>query len=392
MADNDQQMQERTERATPKRLEDARRRGQVPRSRELGMALVMLTGSLMFFAVQGQLGGHMADLVRQGLGFDPALLEDPSSMIEALVDAGLATLAALAPLFAVLVLAAIGGGVALGGIAFSAKPLEPNLNKLDPIKGLKRVFGLKGLVEVAKALAKAGLIGGIAVGLLAISREGILTLGLKPLEATVAESGQMVFLMLAACSAALLVIAGIDVPFQLWNHQKELRMTRKEIQDEMKETEGRPEVRSRIRALQRELAERRMLEDVPTADVVITNPTHFAVALRYVEGETGAPVVVAKGADHMAARIRALADEHRVALFEAPLVARALYWSTDIGQPIPGALYLAVAQVLTYVYRLRAAAENRGTWPDRPVVTVDREIETLARGPAKDPAADRILQ
>lgn len=385
MADNDQQFQERTEPATPKRLQEARERGQIPRSRELNMAAVMICGAIVFFAIQPMLGAHLAALVRQGLTIDAAAIGDPHSMIEAFSSASLSTLAAFSPLLGALAVAAILGAVSVGGWAFSAKPMEPKLSKLDPIKGIKRVFGLKGLVEVAKALAKAGLIGGVAIGYIALSGDGIFRLSLEPLQATMADSGQLVSMTLLVCSLSLLLIALVDVPYQLWNHQKELRMTRKEVQDEVKESEGRPEVRSRIRALQQELASQRSIEDVPTADVIITNPTHFAVALKYAEGEMRAPIVIAKGVDHLAARIRGIGTENKVPLFEAPLLARALYWNADVGQEIPHQLYLAVAQVLTYVFKLKAAAENRGAWPDRPNVKVE---ETLTRNPRAARPAD----
>lgn len=378
MAEGEQQFQERTEQPTPKRLEDARKRGQIPRSRELNMAAVMLVASGMFYVTQARLGEHMAQLLRQGLSISPQALQNTESMTAALRDMALETLAVFSPLLGALTVAAILGAVSIGGFAFSAKPLEPKLGKLNPLKGLKRVFGLKGLVEVAKALAKAGLIGGIGYAYLVFSGDNLLRLSLEPLRTTMADSGTMVITTLLLCSLSLLLIALIDVPYQLWNHSKELRMTRKEIQDEQKESEGRPEVRSRIRAVQQAMSSQRMLSDVPTADVIVTNPTHFAVALKYRDGDMRAPVVVAKGVDHMAARIREIGTEHRIARFEAPLLARALYWTTDIGQEIPSQLYLAVAQVLTYVFRLRAAAENRAPWPDRPTVRVDEE---LARGP-----------
>ena len=378
MADNDQQFQERTERATPKRLEEARKRGQVPRSRELGMAAVMISASVVFLLLQSQLGGYMIEMLRDGLSIDPAALRDTDSMGRALTSTGLKTLAAFSPLLGTLMLSAIFGGAAIGGFSFSTSAMAPKLSKLNPLKGIKRVFGLKGLVEVAKALAKAGLVGGIGIAFIAWSADSLFHLGLEPLRSTMSHSGQMVFTMLLVCSSSLLLIALVDVPYQLWNHAKELRMTHKEIQDEAKETEGRPEVRSRIRSLQQEIASQRMLDDVPDADVVVTNPTHFAVALKYTEGQMGAPRVLAKGADHMAARIRAIAEENRITLFEAPPLARALYWTTEVGQEIPHQLYLAVAQVLTYVFRLKAAAENRGTWPDRPTIQVDAE---LAQGP-----------
>lgn len=383
MAENEQPAQERTERATPKRLEEARRKGQIPRSRELNMAAVMITGALVFLGFQGQLGEHLLQLLRTGLTIDPTLLRDPATMSRALGEAGLNTLGAFAPLLAAVSIAAVLGGVALGGLALSADPLTPKLSKLDPLKGLKRMFGVKGLVEVAKALAKAGLIGGVGITYLFLSADDVLQLGLRPLRTEMADSGELVSTIFLICSLSLLVIAMADVPFQIWNHQKELRMTRKEVQDEMKETEGRPEVRSRVRRLQQEMSDRRMLEDVPTAHVIITNPTHFAVALRYAEGEMKAPLVVAKGIDHMAARIRSIGSEQKIMSFEAPLLARALYWTTEIGQEIPHQLYLAVAQVLTYVFRLKAAAENQGEWPDRPVINVDEELAKRPTGRAR---------
>lgn len=387
MADNEQQFQERTEQATPKRLEEARKRGQIPRSRELNMAAVMLVGSGVFFAIKPRLGGHLVALLQQGLALPPSALRDTASVTAQFRDLALSTLAAFAPLLGALMVAAILGAVCIGGFTFSAKPLEPKLSKLNPLKGLKRVFGLKGLVEVAKALAKAGLIGGVGFAYLRMSGDDIFRLSVEPLRTTMSDAGSLVATMLLLCSLCLLVIALADVPYQLWNHAKELRMTRKEVQDEMKETEGRPEVRSRVRALQQELANRRMLQDVPKADVIITNPTHFAVALRYREGDVGAPVVLAKGVDHMAARIREIGEQHSIARFEAPLLARALYWTTDIGAEIPSQLYLAVAQVLTYVFRLRAAAAGSAPWPDRPVVRVD---ESLASGPqGSRPTPDR---
>jgi flagellar biosynthetic protein FlhB len=384
VAENEQQFQERTEQATPKRREEARKRGQIPRSRELNMAVVMIVASVTIFAIQPQLGGHLTALIRQGLSFPPEALHDPRQIIGAFATAGLSTLLAFAPLLAAVSIAAVMGGVAIGGWAFSGQPLQPKLSKLDPLKGLKRVFGLRGLVEVAKALAKAGVVGGCALGFLAYQSGSIFKLSLAPLGSAMASSGGLIATTLLIASLSLLLIALIDVPYQLWNHNKQLRMTRKEVQDEMKETEGRPEVRSRIRALQQELAGRRSLQDVPDAHVVITNPTHFAVALKYHDGEMRAPVVLAKGMDHLAGRIRSVAIDHRVALFEAPLLARALYWTTEVGQEIPSQLYLAVAQVLTYIYRLKAAAENRGEWPERPSIEVDQK---LADGPRRGRAA-----
>lgn len=374
MADNDKQFQERTEQATPKRLQEAREKGQIPRSRELTMATVMIAAALIMTAIQGELGGYFVDLLRQGLSFDATDLVHTDSMTAALSTAALESLSAFAPLMIGLTGAATLGGMSVGGWAFSANPMAPKLSKLNPIKGLKRVFGLKGLVEVGKALGKAFVVGAGAVAFMTYASDRILGLSVAPLEIAMINAGGMVLNTLLICSFSLIAIALVDVPYQIWNHKKELRMTRKEVQDEMKETDGRPEVRSRIRAIQQEMASKRMLEEVPLADVVITNPMHFAVALKYDTDVMRAPVVVAKGMDHLAAQIRELADENNVTMFESPLLARALYWTTEVGQEIPGQLYLAVAQVLTYVFGLRTAGTNGVPWPEPPQIEIDKKL------------------
>ncbi len=374
MADNDQQFQEKTEQATPKRLEEARKKGQIARSKELNMAAIMIAGAA-FLAIGGPgLGEFFVDLLTSRLSFDALWLRNPDMMMVAFADAGLAALTAFAPFLLLAVIAAILGGVALGGWSFSMSPMAPKFSKLDPIKGLKRVFGVRGLIETVKAIAKAFVVGGCAVAFLSYASDSIMNLSVTPFDAAVSTVGSLTTTILLICSGSLVLIALIDVPFQIWNHAKQLRMTRKEVQDEMKETEGRPEVRGRIRSLQQEAASRRMLQDVPDADVIVTNPTHFAVALKYDDGNMGAPIVLAKGTDFMAQRIREIAEENSIAFFEAPPLARALYWTTDIGAEIPARLYLAVAQVLTYVFRLQSAMAGDGEWPDRPRVEVDAEL------------------
>jgi flagellar biosynthetic protein FlhB len=366
--------QERTERATPKRLQDAKRRGQIARSRELTIAAVLLAGSLVFLAARPYFAATLEDIMRRGLSFDRAALDDPGQMVSAFGQAGLDALLAATPLLVALSAAAVGGAVAIGGWIFSAEPITPQWSRIDPLQGFKRIISTRGLMEVAKALAKALLIGSMAFGYMTWARHGIAGLGLAPLPAALSETGTLLAMTLLVSSAGMLIIGMIDAPFQVWQHNRQLRMSRHEIREELKETEGRPEIKSRIRNLQQQIANRRMLKDVPRADVVVTNPTHFAVALRYDERRARAPVVVAKGIDLMAARIRDVAKENRVALFEAPLLARALYWTTNIGQEIPSQLYLAVAQVLTYVYRLKAAVERGAPWPERPALAVDANL------------------
>lgn len=376
----EQQFQERTEQATPKRKEEARRKGQVARSRELNMAAVMIGAAIVMFISGPAIADAMLALMRRGLSIEPAQIETPAALVAALSAAVWSSVAALAPLLVTLMVAAVAGGIAIGGWAFSAQALQPKLSKLDPIKGLKRVFGLKGLVEVAKAIGKAGVVGLAAFVVLYLGAGDIINLNIAPFEEAVAHSGTLMLTVFLAACLSLLVIALFDVPFQLWNHAKELRMTRKEVQDELKETEGRPEVRSKIRSLQQEVANRRMLRDVPDADVIITNPTHFSVAIRYDEGSMNAPVVVAKGVDHMAAKIREIGELHKITVFEAPPLARAVYWTTEVGQAIPEKLYVAVAQVLTYVLRLKAYNTGLADYPDKPAVDVADDYPTDLSG------------
>ena len=374
MAEEQQQQQERTEQATPKRKRDARRKGQTARSKDLNMAIVMIAGALLLFAGGSHLGETTAALVHDSLSLQPAQVRDPAAMLIGLVDGAKIGLIAIAPLLIFLPLAAILGGVVMGGWVFSMSALTPKLSNVNPLTGLKRVFGTKGLVEMLKALAKAGLVGGCGFAVLAGAWPDLLMLGAAAVPVSLAGVWQMVALIFFVCSMSLIAIALIDVPFQLWSHNRQLRMTRKEVQDEMKETEGRPEVRGRIRAMQQEIANRKMLADVADADVIATNPTHFAVALKYDDSRMSAPLVVAKGVDYMAARIREIAAENSVALFESPLLARALYHNTRVGQEIPTGLYVAVAQVLTYVFTLRGIGAAKTL--DEPDIKLPEEFDS----------------
>ncbi len=370
--------EDRTEPATAKRLDEGRRKGQIPRSQELGMGAVLMTGALVLYSNGAQINAGMQEMMRKAFAFDPRALDDPGYMTQAFSQAMLAGLDACVPLFAALIIAAIVGHIAVGGFNFTSAPMAFKFERLDPVAGLGRIFSLNSVVEVLKAIAKAGFIVAATVALLMATMDQLLALSDQPLMQALGSSMSMTLLTFAICSGALLLIAAVDAPYQVWSHARQMRMTRKEIEDEQKESEGSPEVRNRVRQLQQEVSRRRMLENVPKADVVITNPTHFAVALRYDDSRMRAPVLLAKGADLTAARIREIATENKVTLFESPLLARALYWTTDLGQEIPSQLYLAVAQVLTYVYRLKVVRERGGPWPDRPTVEVDQK---LASGP-----------
>ncbi len=358
--------QEKTEQPTPKRLKDARDKGQVPRSRELNtMALLMASAAAFLF-----LGGSMVDglkaIFMHSLSLRNIQLMTASSMKSALGDALLQSLWIMAPFLLITMLAIIITPLGIGGWSFSMQAVSFKLEKLNPIKGLGRVFSAKGLMELVKVLAKFVLVAVISTAIILSLINQLVGLSEEPLLAALTHLAHLCVWSFLACSSVLIIITAIDVPFQLFQHTKELKMTLQEVKDENKETDGRPEVKGRIRSLQQELSQRRMMESVPEADVIITNPTHFAVALRYDQNNMSAPVVVAKGADFVAAKIRSVATEHGITLVEAPPLARALYASTKINHEIPAGLYVAVANILSYVFQLNAAQQYGYDKPAHP--------------------------
>ncbi len=350
--------QEKTEQATPKRLDEAKEKGQVSRSRELSTMAVLMVGASSLLIFGNAIINSLLLIMRDGFVLSREDVFSNQSITLSLADVGIDALLGLSPLLISLFLVALIAPLAVGGWVFSIKAMSFQWGKLDPIKGLKRVIGVRGFMELAKALAKFSLITGLAVMLLWLKIDELILLGQNGPRAGLVEAGSTIIWAFIVLSAATILIAAVDIPFQLWEHSKQLKMTKQELKDEMKETEGKPEVKSRIREMQQQLANRRMLEEVPKADVIITNPTHYAVALRYEQEEMGAPRVIAKGVDYMAQRIRLVADQHKVTLFSAPLLARALYFTTKIDQEIPAGLYLAVAQILAYIYQLRASRED----------------------------------
>lgn len=375
MAENDQSGQERTEQATPKRLREAKEKGQVARSRELNtmIGLLAAAGGLSIF--KDYMGDKLSEVMRQGLTHTRAELLDPHYMIAELHADVLRFLSLLAPFMAVALVAALGAPLLLGGWSFSFKAMAFKAEKLNPFKGLKKLFSLKGALEVVKALGKFAIIGFVTWKILMYFAPEFRHLGLEPLSSAIAHGTHIVIVSFFLLGAGLVAIALADAPFQLWDHARQLKMTRQEVRDEHKETEGRPEVKGRIRSLQQQASQRRMMTDIPNADVVVTNPTHYAVALRYDEETMRAPKVVAKGADHMAAQIRTIAAEHDVPLLTAPPLARALYASTRLGNEIPSGLYVAVAQVLTYIFRLKSAGDLDDNMPEAPNPEIDPEFQ-----------------
>ncbi len=378
------QGQDRTEPASPKKLKEASEKGQLPRSRELTTVTLLLTGAggvLM-------LGEGMVDGVRQvarnSMTISRRDIFDDYAMVSNLQGAISVVLDALAPFLTLLVLAAIFAPMALGGWSFSPKVLSLNWSKLNPIQGAKRIISWRGLMELGKSLIKFIVVLTGAVLLLQSLFGTIINLGREPTMSALAHFGDILswsFLLL--CLPLILVVAA-DVPFQLWDHARRLRMTRQEVKDEQKETDGDPQVKRRVRERQREIMQRRMMAQVPKADVIITNPTHFSVALKYDISSMPAPVLIAKGADLVAMQIRRIAAESRIPQVSSPLLARALYYTTELDHEIPVALYRAVAQVLAHVYELREVGADTGRGP---ISMDDVEVpgELLRRQPNSDP-------
>lgn len=365
MAEN-QDGQEKSQEATSKRVSDARKKGQVPRSRELNTLALTLSGVIMVMLLGSRLGTGIQELFRDNYVLTKDQIHDPHVLIDHLA-AGIGDgLLMLLPFFAAMIVVAIAASIALGGFNVSFEAMQPKLSKLDPIKGLGRVFSVKGLMELVKSLAKFMLIGSATAGLIWLWLDDILLLAGKDIHTALSEGLSLLGWGALLLSSTLVVMAAMDVPFQLWEHKRQLKMTQQEVRDEFKETEGRPEVKGRIRQMQREMSQRRMMQQVPKADVIVTNPTHYAVALRYDPATMRAPIVLAKGSNLIALNIRKIGEEHAVPLVEAPMLARAIYFNTELDQPIPAGLFLAVAQLLAYVFQLRDFREQGGDIPPQP--------------------------
>ena len=355
--------QERTEEPTAKRQKESREKGQVARSKELNTLAVVMVAAVGLLMLGPRLAQRLMDLMVYNFSIEREALYNTDSMGLHLLSSLNHGFSGLAPLLFMLLVAALVGPVLLGGWLFSAKLLAPKGERLNPLAGLTRMVSIKALVEMLKALAKFLVVLVMALVGLNMRTGDLLALGNEPLPTAIAHSAWVLGTSLVLLASALILIAAVDVPFQIWDNKQKTKMTKQEVRDEYKDSEGKPEVKSRVRQLQREMAERRMMGEVPKADVVITNPTHYAVALKYDPVQSGAPVVVAKGADFLAQKIREVATEHDVIVLESPPLARAVYYSTELEQPIPAGLYLAVAQVLAYVYQIRQYQQGKGQRP-----------------------------
>jgi len=363
--------QEKTEEPTPKKREDSKKKGQVTRSRELNTTVVLLASSIGLISFGKGMGAGIMSIFKDTLAIERSTMyADNARLVSELGNALYEMFMLFMPFIGVLLVTALLGPMLVGGWVFSTKAAAPKMSKINPLKGLKRIFSVKGLMELVKALAKVGLIASTAWLFIESYSSELLSLGNLHYEYAIMRGLELVGWLFLMLSGATLAIAFIDVPFQLWQHTKQLRMSKQEIKDEHKRTEGDPEIKGRIRRTQQEMAMNRMMEELPQADVIVTNPTHFAVALKYDPATMSAPIVLAKGTDLIAFRIRDIGRKHTIPVYEAPPLARALYYSVDIKQEVPTGLFYAVAQVLAYVFQLK----NMGIGESKPKKSDDLKI------------------
>jgi flagellar biosynthetic protein FlhB len=388
MAAEDSDM-EKTEDASPKRLEKAREDGDVPRSRELAACAVLFTSGMAIMMLSRPMGDAMKNVLRQGLSIDRAMAFEPQLLIVHMVKVIEQAMWAFLPLAVIIVSVAVAAPILVGGWVMSQKSVVPNFGKLNPMKGLANLFSKNSLVELVKSIAKTVLVASVGYAIVKKDLQPMLGLSQMPLEASISTVSDYMVTGFLTIASALVLIAVIDVPYQLYQYAQKHKMTKQELKDESKESEGSPEIKGRIRQQQREMARRRMMSNVPQADVVITNPTHYAVAIRYKEGENGAPIVVAKGADVIAQKIKEIAAEHQVMTLESPKLARALYAHAELEREIPQTLYSAVAEILAYVFQLRVFNQHGGVRPVMPAnVPVPDALDPHALNAAPATAAE----
>ncbi len=369
--DNDQ---EKTESATSRRLDDAREKGQVPRSRDLVTLMVVMSGLVMLYSFGQQMNGIMLHSLADSLTLQREQIFRDTFMLEALHAGAVVLLQVVLPFAGVLAVAAVAGSIMLGGWMFSVDAYTPKFERMDPLAGLQRIWSWQGLVELVKSIVKLLFLGVLAWRLFIHALPDFISLGTaEPMQA-IAEAGFFILLLLIMLAAGQVLIVLIDVPFQLWHHAHGLRMSRQEVRDEYKETEGKPEIKGKIRRLQRELTNNRMLSEVARADVVIMNPEHYAVALLYDRDKHAAPVLVAKGVDMVAMQIRQRAISAGVPIVTAPPLARAIHASTRLNHTVPSGLFQAVARILAYVYQLRNAGADRPSVPREDELIIPEEL------------------
>lgn len=381
MAEDDDSSQEKTEEASARKIEKAREEGQIPRSRDLTTTAVLMLAAVGIYFFAEFMGKKLIGLTRENFILNRATIYDPNAMIAHLASAIYDGLFSIAPLMAMLLVASIVGPIALGGWNFSGKAMAPKLSRMDPFAGLKRMFSVKSLIELLKALGKVLIILGATIWLLKLYAQDMFRLVDESIGNAIIHSLEISIFATIALSATTILIAAIDVPLQIYEYNKKLKMSRQDQKDEAKDMEGKPEVKGRIRQLQREMAQRRMMSNVPQADVIITNPEHFSVALKYDPETMDTPLMIAKGGDHTALKIREIASAHKIEIIQSPVLARAIFYTTEVDQEIPSGLYLAVAQVLAYVFQLRNFRKGKGEKPAYPRnINVPRDMRYNASG------------
>ncbi|WOT06262.1 flagellar biosynthesis protein FlhB [Shewanella youngdeokensis] len=362
MAENDSS-QEKTEEASSRKLQQAKDKGQVARSKDLGTSAVLIAASVGLVMTGPNIALALKNIMVNLFSMNRQDIFDTRQMMLIWEMVGNELAAPLLGFILLLALIAFAGNIALGGMSFSAKACMPKPSKMNPASGLKRMFGVQAVVELAKGVAKFLVVAITAYLVLNYYLNDILMLSQDHLPGNIYHALDLVsWIFILLCASTFLIVA-IDVPYQIWNHNKQLKMTKQEVKDEYKDTEGKPEVKGRIRQLQREMAQRRMMGEVPHADVIVVNPEHYAVAVKYDAAKSTAPYVVAKGVDEVAFKIREIAREHQVAIVTAPPLARAIYHTTKIDQEIPDGLFTAVAQVLAYVFQLKQYQKGKGRRP-----------------------------
>ena len=363
MAENENG-QDKTEDPTEKKVRDSRAEGQIARSKELNTLAIMMAGAIGLLVEGADIAQAMSYMMTSNFTITREVLMDQGSMAKMLLSTGKLALVVMMPFFLVMLAAAIIGPISLGGWLFAAKSMAPKFSRMNPFAGLKRMFSPTALIELLKSFAKFVIVLIVALVVLNMEKAALVSIAHEPLEQAIIHSLQVVGWSTLWMACGLIFIAAVDVPFQIWEAHKKLLMTKQEVRDEYKNSEGSPEVKQRIRQLQRDASQRRMMESVPQADVIITNPTHFAVALKYDPDQGGAPMLVAKGVDFVALKIREIGAHNQILILESPGLARSIYYSTDLDQEIPAGLYLAVAQVLAYVYQIRQYHAGQGKRPD----------------------------
>lgn len=346
---------EKTESATSKKLQDARQKGNIARSKDLSSALLLIVAAISIYGTGLLLTRDLESLFRFNFVIERADLFDISRLVFHLYQSMVKVMDSMIITMLVLAAAGIVGSVCLGGLSFSWDPLMPKFSKINPISGLKRMFSVQSLVELLKSIAKVALVGLVSTLVIYHFLPEALALPFQSIDLSIAHGVNIVMWSFIFISLSLALIAAIDVPFQVWSHKEKLKMTKQEVKDEYKQQEGDPQVRGRIRQLQRQAAMNRMMSDVPEADVIITNPTHFSVALKYDQSGGQAPVMIAKGSDFLALKIREVGNHYDIPVIQSPALTRAIFHNTEIGAEIPHGLFKVVAQLLAYVYQLRNA-------------------------------------